>query len=230
MREAVPDIIALQAVTEALGEVDELTLEGERALALDRAELQIRTHGGNLHALWKDAPLHPGLAELIHDARRALADAKSAGLEWSVHAESLVASHPAGLIEEFTAAGFRGTLFVPTPGVPLFAGCPAVFLWSPGGDIPSREMLSVIESSDLAESLGAEATRGPMRQVYRQFDFAKGRAVRDLVVPMAGGLPGGQPLLVCAIERGVVQPVTLPPRKSAPQEPLPLEFADRVQD
>lgn len=225
-RAAVPDIIALQAVTHALSEIDLLTQEGERALAIDRAEIQVRSHGGNLHTIWKDEPLHEGLVELIRDARAAIDEARGAGLEWCVDEDcELVAEHPAALIEALLDAGCTGTLFVPTPGVPLFAGSPAVFLHAPGGALPNTAWCDVIESAEFAESLNPDSRRGSMRQVYRQFDFAVGKAVRDLVVPMSKGLPGGQPLLVCAIEKGEPQGVTLPPRRGPLQEPLPVEFA-----
>ncbi|HRJ50681.1 MAG TPA: hypothetical protein PKU91_09115, partial [Phycisphaerales bacterium] len=66
--------------------------------------------------------------------------------------------------------------------------------------------------------------------VYRQFDFGIGRAVRDLVIPLDGGLPGGQPLLVIAIEKGREHPVALPPRRPVDQPPLPIVFADSLDE
>ena len=50
-KSAVPDIIALQAVTMALGELDQLPTE-ERALGLDRAQVLIDRHGQNLRSLF----------------------------------------------------------------------------------------------------------------------------------------------------------------------------------
>lgn len=50
-RQAVTPIITLQAVTHALGELDELTPD-ERALGLDKAELLISANARALHDLW----------------------------------------------------------------------------------------------------------------------------------------------------------------------------------
>ncbi len=226
-RAAVPDIIALQAITHALAEVDDLRTPGDRAVALDLAEMQIREHASNLHRLWADGPLHDQLAELISDARAAHAGALEAGLEWCVAGDRLLAEHPATLVEALGAAGFAGDLFVPTPGVPLFAGCPAVFLHAPRGELAGPGLIAIVESGLIADGELAPPQRtGGMRQAYRQFDFSKGGPVRDLVIPLRAGLPGGQPLLVCAIEKGRPAPVTLPPRRGPEIGPLPVEFAD----
>ena len=69
-KSAVPDIIALQAVTMALGELDQLPTE-ERALGLDRAQVLIDRHGRNLRSLFPNE-LHPMLAEMIDEADAAL--------------------------------------------------------------------------------------------------------------------------------------------------------------
>jgi hypothetical protein len=61
-----------------------------------------------------------------------------------------------------------------------------------------------------------------MRQAYRQFDFAQGRAVRDLVLRMDAALEGGQPLLVPVVLGGEAQPVPLPPPPGYEQEELPV--------
>ncbi|MCC6425956.1 MAG: hypothetical protein IT435_03960 [Phycisphaerales bacterium] len=229
-RAAVPDIIALQAITHALSEIDSLTRPGERALGIDRAQIQIRTHGGNLHRLWGDEPLMPQLAELISDATLAHEAARSAGSEWCVAGDQLIAQHPASLVEPLLAAGFSGDLFVPTPGIPLFRGCPAVFMDASMGEEPAAECLDLVDASDWFDGELAPPERiGGMRQAYRQFDFSRGVAVRDLVLPLRAGLPGGQPLLVCAIEKGKPVPVTLPPRRRAPQPPLPVRFEQGIE-
>ncbi len=230
-RAAVPDIIALQALTHALDEVDFITAPGERAVAIDLAEIQFRTHATNLHQLWGDEPLHEELLELVAAARLAIDGARAAGIEWLVAAKELTVGHPATLVDALLSAGFKGDLYVPTPGVPLFEGSPAVFLWTPGGAIPTDEIGDLVDSFHEWDSQLGEPTRMlGMRQVYRQFDFALGRPVRDLVLPMHAGLPGGQPLLVCAIDKGVSQPVALPRRKSTPLPPIPVEFADELPE
>lgn len=70
-KQAVPQIIGLQAVTLALGEADQLTAD-ERALGLDRARILIERHTQLLHALFDPQPMHPMLAELIDDANAAV--------------------------------------------------------------------------------------------------------------------------------------------------------------
>ena len=69
---AVPDIIGLQAVTCALGELDQLPPE-ERALGLDRARVLIDRYAKHIGELFKD-DIHPTLTEMIDDARKAAAD------------------------------------------------------------------------------------------------------------------------------------------------------------
>ena len=67
-REAVPEIIGLQAVSMALNEVGSLTDE-ERALGLDRARLLVDEHEQKLMALFGRDLIHPQLEELLDDAR-----------------------------------------------------------------------------------------------------------------------------------------------------------------
>lgn len=79
-RKSVPDLIGLQAITHALGEID-LLREEEQGLALDRAALGIETHAANLVELFAedcdDPELEEGLTgieeidELIDEAREA---------------------------------------------------------------------------------------------------------------------------------------------------------------
>jgi hypothetical protein len=227
-RVAVPDIIELQAITHALGELDRLSRPGERAVALDRADLQIRACAARLHQAWHDEPLHPGLVELIQDARLALAAAAEAGSEWTVADDQLVAEHPAELVDELLAEGFSGTLFLPAPGVPLRRGSPAAFAGLlRGDDLPAR-FARAIERHLGPTSVGPPTRIPGARQVYRQFDFGSGRVVRDLVIPMRSGLPGGQPLLVLAIDRGAALPISLGPRGRIELPEVPLVFAESL--
>lgn len=222
-RAAVPDVIALQALTHALAELDSLSDQGQRAPAIDLAEVQVGRHAEALNGHWKSEPLPVQLAELIGDARAALRGARAVGCEWTVEAEVMVGEHPAELVQELVATDFAGDLFLPTPGVALFAGCPAAF---------ARGRYGAPVSSAHAELIGgflgdvSPPERVPcFRQIYRQFDFGAGRAVRDLVVPEFDELRGGQPLLVPAILSSRPCPVTLPVRGASAQEPLPLVFA-----
>lgn len=224
LREAVPAIIALQAVTHALAELHDLEPE-ERALGLDRAEILIRQHAGELNRIWRGFEIPEAVRELVDDARLALRAAAEGGWEWTAAAESLMAPHPATLAELLVSHGFTGDLFVPTPGVPLFEGSPAAFV---RGVQESDELFELVEAAvgDFLREAEGPAFQPIARQVYRQFDFAKGGPVRDVVRPMDAALTPGQPLLVPAILAGEVRPVTLPIPGADRQEPLPVVFED----
>ena len=77
LRQAVPDIIMLQAVWFALMHLDELD-PCERALGLDRAQILIDKHSAVLRGLWRGQALPPALADLVQDARQALARGQTA--------------------------------------------------------------------------------------------------------------------------------------------------------
>lgn len=220
-RAAVPAIINLQAVTFALADLGKLTMPGERAVALDKAELIMRGSTGTLHGLWRAEPLPQELVTMIHDANAALAAVRSAGIEWRVNADALIADHPGDLIDRLVQLGFTGDLYVPTPGVPLFRDSPAAFAREADGSRPGEHAIRAIK--EFLVDVGKPEPVRDFRQVYRQFDFAKGGPVRDLVASF-DQLPAGQPLLVPAIEDGEPVNVTLPPRKGAEIDPLPVVF------
>lgn len=221
LRDAVPSIIALQAITHALAELDLLPAD-EYSLGQDRAEITIRTHAGAIHTLWTGEPIPTEIRDLIDDARTALAAAREGGVEWVAGSDGLIAEHPAQLVQQLLAGGFQGDLYLPTPGVPIFEGCPVAFARARSGQTPDPHALDAI--GEFLGDVEAPQRRPGMRQAYRQFDFAQGRAVRDLVVPMNDTLPGGQPLLVPGILNGEACAVPLPMRKAAQTEPLPVVF------
>jgi hypothetical protein len=66
-RQAVPDIIGLQAVVMALHHADELEPD-ERAVGVDRSRILIQRHTDALHGAFGTTDLHPMLVELITDA------------------------------------------------------------------------------------------------------------------------------------------------------------------
>lgn len=70
MRASVPDIVMLQAVTFALGELDQVPLD-QRNLGLDRAALLIEKHSKQLRSRWPSESIHPELQQLITDAQQA---------------------------------------------------------------------------------------------------------------------------------------------------------------
>jgi len=222
-RAAVSSIINLQAVTFALADLDKLTAPGERALAFDKSDIIIRSSTGQLHALWGGDLLPEELVALIHDADAALKSARGGGgIEWHVTADRLIASHPGELVDRLLELEFEGDLFVPTPGVTLFRNSPAAYAEQPDGSRPDEHVLRAVKEF-LVDVSRPEQVPG-LRQVYRQFDFALGRPVRDLIVTDRSGLPdgGGQPLLVPALKGGRSLQVTLPPRKGADIPTLPV--------
>lgn len=214
----------------------------ERAVSLDKAEILIRRDSQRLRELWEHRTLHPELASLIDDANEAYDAACDTGYQWYVAEKSLVAEHPADLVAALLGAGFAGTLWVPPPGVMLYETCPAVWLKGSGSGEDQAERRAEagddpLEDDEIEAMLEAVAEfvpqAGPPRATarpligYRQFDFAKGGPVRDVVVELEGEPPGGQALMVSAIDRGEAQPVSLPPRRSGGAgliEPLPVEY------
>ncbi|MFI4898843.1 MAG: hypothetical protein ACIARR_13595 [Phycisphaerales bacterium JB059] len=202
-RDAVPAIITLQAVTHALGELDELD-PAERPVAIDRAEIACRESVARLNALWHAESLPEEVGAIIVDSRVAFEMAANAGVEWRVASDRLETPHPADLCEKLNALGFAGDLFLPAPGVPLFKGSVAAFARGPGGSPPTEDEARAIESflTRRGGRVSDPERIGTPRQVYRQLDFATGKVTRDLVIPMNEDLPPGQPLLVLAIEGG----------------------------
>lgn len=201
-RSAVAPAIALQAVTLALRQAHALPGD-ERALAFDRSEVLIRRHAAELHALWRTEAMPPLLAELIGEAIEALRRAREAGLEWVVTGTPeggvVEAPDPTEAVRALLTAGFRGELWLATPGTLLVPG-----------DLGAYARVDAA-SGDIGAALGeawlglfgaqGEARRTPCRrQVYRQADPATGRLVRDLIAPTDATLPAGRPLLEPWIE------------------------------
>ena len=71
-RRVVPDVIQLQGVWFALEQWDDLA-EAERPLALDRAELLVERHEQHIRRTFAGQPLPASLADLMADARTAVA-------------------------------------------------------------------------------------------------------------------------------------------------------------
>lgn len=234
-KRAVPSVITLQAVTQALSEID-LVHADERELALDRAEMLCREHVAKLNEAWRGEPMPEGITDLIADSRLAFEAAANAGLEWRLAADRFVAQHPAGLQERLEKAGFRGELFLPSPGVPLFRGAVVAFARGPAGTPPDDDAINAIERFLGGRETTHPAERVPVpRQVYRQMNFGLGlnlgtgnepagaaAAGRDLIVPMNESLPPGQPLLMLVIDAGVPCAVPPPPTRPLRLDPLPV--------
>ena len=222
LKRSLPEIIGLQAVAFAMADLDRV-LSHERATAIDKASVLVRRHASAINDIWRGEPLPPAVEEVIEDARLALRLSELAGLEWVVADEVLIAEHPAGLVAGLLAAGFRGDLYLPTPGIELFEGCPAGFVRLLGGALPDEDFAEAV-SEFLGEGVSGPERRAGLRQAYRQFDFSKGGPVRDVVAMSEDSLLSGQPLLVPAVLGGEVQRVTLPPRGPGLAVPLPVEF------
>ncbi len=233
IKQAVPALIGLQGVTAALDEVDQLAPK-ERAAGLDMAEVLIRQYAGQINEIWRGVSLHEGVEEFITDARTAIEEARRAGAGWILQSESLVGQHPAELVAQLLEMGFAGDVFVPSPGVRLFGGCPVAFARDANGGQPPEDVCALIdehvaagleETGKRAQQMIHRGVQRGLRQAYRQFDFAKGGPVRDLVVG-EDELPPGQPLLVPALLAGVAQPVSLPIRGASDQDELPVVWSE----
>jgi hypothetical protein len=223
-RRVIAPAIGLQAVTHALSELAEIDDPGERAAGLDRAEILIATHAAEIHDVWSGEPLPMELVELIGDARAAAAAAASLGVEWRVAVERAEFDHGGTLAATIAQSGFDGDLYLPSPGVPLFAGAPAAFARAPHGGVLDADVEAVVSIFlGIDEGLvSVPDVQAGARQVYRQFDFASGGPVRDVVAPLAGDPLAGQPLLIAAILAGEPQPIPLPPRAGRPIDTLPV--------
>lgn len=229
-KDSIAPAIALHAVALALGELIKVDPD-ERPLAMDRAEMTIREQASALNQAWRSEPMPDSLTELIDDARHAWEAALHEGLEWAVESDRLIAPHPADLGEKLLDAGFVGEVLIAAPGVPLFKGSPCATARERDGGPPDDEIVALIRAT-LKRSEGKASKEPvislPLRQVYRQFDFAKGGPVRDLVAPVVGDPPPGQPLLVPVVSGGALCAVPLPPRAGTALNALPVEFAGEI--
>jgi hypothetical protein len=211
-RNSISGVIALQAVTCALGEFDLLDAS-EQGHALDLAGVLLRRHAAEINDAWRGQPMPEKLLQLLADARLAHEHAASLGVEYVVTDESLAVPPLNDVTERLLASGFGGDLLAARAGVPLARGCPVLFM-RPEADLPAIP--------------GTGRTPGlvPPRQVYRQFDDAQGKAIRDYVAPIAGAIYPGRPLLRQVMERGsVVVPAADETAAQDTTAALPVVFA-----
>lgn len=224
-RRVIAPVIGLQAVTHALSELDQIEDPGERAAGLDRAEMIVKTHASEVHGVWSGEPLPMELQALVDDARLAVRAAERMGFEWLVESDTAAFDHPGVIAEALVTNGFVGDVYLPTPGVPLFRGSAVAFVGGVRGGAVDPDMLALVGGfvgADDGESSGPSRRSGA-RQVYRQFDFASGGPVRDVIAPLDGEPLPGQPLLIAAVLGGETQPVPLPPRMPHDLDILPVE-------
>jgi hypothetical protein len=230
-RQSVAPAIAMHAIAMALADLARLEHE-DRPLAMDRAEMAIREHAAALNAAWRAEPMPASLTELIDEARLAFESALHEGLEWTVESDRFVGLHPGDLAEKLLDAGFVGEVLIPAPGVTLFRSSVAATARERDGGPVDDEIAAIVQSF-LRKCEGKVAKHPavslPLRQVYRQFDFAKGGPVRDLVAPVVGDLPPGQPLLVPVVSGGGPCTVPLPPRNAGVMVAVPVEFIGEIR-
>jgi len=230
-RESVPAIIGLQAISMALRDLDKHELDEGRSLAIDTAAVGVDRHAEALAGIWAHEPWPDELHGLLEDARSSVTDAKASGLEWCADDEQVSLEHPAELISYLVAAGFDGDLYLAAPGQVVSKCCPCAFLHDADGGLPDEPVIDAVAAFLAANGVESDdVRRGPPRQAYRQFDFARGGPVRDMVVWMGRDPRPGQPLLVPVILGGQAQPVALPQRRGKPVDPPPLEFEADISD
>ncbi len=192
-RASVPAIIGLQAVTMALGELDNLAsasgAAGEYEVGVDRASVLVREHAGAINAAWRGELLPSGILELLEDARAALALVREAGTE-VIATEAGAASDPAAALRALRAAGFEGEFYAMPPGETEAPGLPVAFAKSPKGAPLGADQLAALASS----YPGRQVRRAPiMRQVYERTDASGSR--ERVLAAMDDTLPSGRPLL-----------------------------------
>lgn len=236
-RRSVPAIISLHAVAHALADLDRLT-QDDIPLALDRADMLIEEAAGELLSIWGD-DVPEALAPFLIDAVEALdrAGGEVAGdadhekpesddspallLEWVVDDDSAELPHPGELALALASAGLPIDVHLALPGVRMFTGAVVcVADLSAAGDA-AGEIAAVLDEF-LGETVDGPFEAAEPRQVYRQFDFARGGPVRDVIAAASAGEQPGQPLLVPVLISGEVQPVPMPHRKREPLEPIPV--------
>lgn len=182
-RESIAEIVSLQAVTFALGDLSSIP-EVDRPLARDRADLAVTEAAGALDRIWKGEEMPEALLEVAADARRAVELAVYAGLRWMV----AVGPDPVRMPGvDLDAAGSAGTLALMQPGTLVVPGEPLAW-WT------ERALPAELEALLSSEPSRFELRLGPPVQVYRELD-ERGLVRGDLVASLQE-LPQGLPLLV----------------------------------
>ncbi len=230
-RASIAPSIGLHAIAMALAELHKIDPD-DRPLAMDKAELGIKEYASTLNEAWRSEPMPEPITQLLDDAKEAWEDSLHEGVMWIVSSSRFVTRHPADILDGLIATGFLGEVFYATPGTELFEGAPVAWTRANAGGQPEDdiiEMLTALLNSCDGEVFDPQVVR-PVHQVYRQFDFLKGGAVRDLVAPVTGELPPGQPLLIPLLSGGEISPVPLPPRSSKPLEPVPVQWAESAEE
>lgn len=233
-RRSTAPLISLAAVTHALGDLDRLD-DHERALALDKAEILIRGDVETLDTIWEGHDPPEAVWVFVENAAAAMGEATGIDPEelmgdgvdrvaWFAAKDGVSWDHPAGLLAKLATISATLEAWVPSPGVPFFDGGVVFSLEDAAG--LSEETLGLV-AAFLGDGVEGPVEVGERYQVFREFDFLKGGPVRDVLAPEAlhEAMPG-QPLLVKGLSArpglaaAEIEPVPMPPKASAPMEPL----------
>lgn len=173
-RASIVPFIELQAIVWALGELHEIP-SADRAVARDRAEVQVRKASAALGSAWRGVPMPEAILELLDDATIALRESIYAGL-----VELLWPGPGAFEVPEVALGELSGTLAIMPPGSLAMPGEPVAWF-------TEREAIAI------PSCIARPAKRA--RQVYRELS-PDGRFVRDVVAPLEWEIPAGLPMLV----------------------------------
>lgn len=230
-RDSVAPTIGLHAMAMALGEIDKIDPE-ERPLAMDKSEIGIKSHIMELNETWRGETMPESIIDVIEDAKKAWEDALHEGVVWVVKSERFVSFHPAELGEALLDAGYIGEVMLSSPGVEMFKGAPIAIARHNSGGQPEDDILNMIQGFLNACDGTVEHPQiiRPICQVYRQYDFLKGGAAKDLVASVTGELQAGQPLLIPVVSGGEMCAVPLPPRAGKPMDPVEVVWHENDAD
>lgn len=230
-RDSVAPTIGLHAMAMALGEIDKIDPE-ERPLAMDKSEIGIKSHIMELNETWRGETMPESIIDVIEDAKKAWEDALHEGVVWVVKSERFVSFHPAELGEALLDAGYIGEVMLSSPGVEMFKGAPIAIARHNSGGQPEDDILKMIQGFLNACDGTVEHPQiiRPICQVYRQYDFLKGGAAKDLVASVTGQLQAGQPLLIPVVSGGEMCAVPLPPRAGKPMDPVEVVWHENDAD
>lgn len=211
-RRSIPEVITLQSIAFALGELESLP-SLDRSLARDRADLAVTESCERLDGTWRGVAMPGGLLEIASDARRAVEVAVYAGLRWGRVAGDRAWRMPQVAIPDDEVPG---TLALMQPGTLALAGSPVAW-WTECE--PPEQLAAAIEQGEL------EVVAGPPVQVYRMLD-EEGRAVRDEIVGL-DDLPAGVPLLVpISLDGRSIGRFTVDPERWAAANDAAVDLAD----
>ena len=230
-KDSVAPTIGLHALAMALGEIEKVNPD-ERSLAMDKSELGIKDYVAELNKIWRSEPMPEAIVELIEDAKDAWEAAIYEGVVWVVASERFEAFHPAQLASDLLDAGYIGEVMIASPGTQMFKGAPVAIARNNAGGQPEDDVLGMIQAflGACDGDIDHPQIIRPICQVYRQFDFLKGGAAKDVVAPVIADLQAGQPLLIPVVSGGEMCSVPLPPKAGKPLDPVEVVWLEADQD